>query len=236
VVVVAPGGPAPGGVGHAGGVIGGTRRVGAAVARYVVAGRWTVGYLVVLLAVHTWMDAVDPSAFVAWASTNVVNLGTRPLGALVASALIVNGPLLDAGTLITLWLGIGGALWWVESRRGPARAAAVFLGGHVGGTLLTVPVILAAVGAGRYPEATRTTVDVGISYGAQAALAAVVVALPGWARVPWVVFVYGWPLADAEWSGLLPDFTTVGHEVAATIGFVLAATLLRSPGGHTPRR
>jgi hypothetical protein len=208
-------------------VIRAARLAGAAVARYVTAGPWTVGYLVLLLAVHLWMDVVDPSAFVAWASTNVVNLGTHPLGSLVASALIVNGPLLDAGTLITLWLGIGGALWWVESRRGPVRAAAVFLGGHVGGTVLTVPVILAAIRAGRYAEETRTAVDVGISYGAQAALAAVVVALPRWARAPWVAFVLGWPLVDAEWSGLLPDFTTVGHEVAATTGFVLAATLLR---------
>jgi hypothetical protein len=214
--------------------------VGAAVAVYVVTGRWTVGYLVVLLGVHAWMGVVDPSDFVAWASTNVVNLGTHPLGALVGSALIVNGPLLDAGTLITLWLGIGGALWWVESRRGPVRAAVVFLGGHVGGTLLTVPVILAATRAGRYPEETRTAIDVGISYGAQAALAAVVVALPGWARVPWVVFVFGWPLVDADWSGLLPDFTTIGHLVAATIGFVLAATLLStrgvSAGGVPPGR
>jgi len=205
------------------------RRAGAAVARYVAAGPWTVGYLVVLLAVHVWMGVADPSAFVAWASTNVANLGTHPVGALVASLLIVNGSLLDPGTLITLWLGIGGALWWIESRHGPVRAAVVFLGGHVGGTLVTVPVILAAVRAGRYPAETRTAVDVGISYGAQAALAAVVVALPGWARVPWVLFVYGWPLLDADWSGLLPDFTTVGHLVAATIGFVLAATLLRTP-------
>jgi hypothetical protein len=223
-------------VGHADGVIGAARRVGAAVARYVTSGRWTVGYLVVLVGVHAWMVLADPADFVAWASTNVVNLGTHPVGALVASALIVNGPLLDAGTLITLWLGIGGALWWVESRRGPARAAVVFLGGHVGGTLLTALVILAAIRAGRYPDGTRTAIDVGISYGAQAALAAVVVALPGWARLPWVVFVFGWPLLDAEWSGLLPDFTTIGHLVAATIGFVLAATLLRprSPRGHLP--
>jgi hypothetical protein len=223
-------------VGHADGVIGAARRVGAAVARYVTSGRWTVGYLVVLVGVHAWMVLADPADFVAWASTNVVNLGTHPVGALVASALIVNGPLLDAGTLITLWLGIGGALWWVESRRGPARAAVVFLGGHVGGTLLTALVILAAIRAGRYPDGTRTAIDVGISYGAQAALAAVVVALPGWARLPWVVFVFGWPLLDAEWSGLLPDFTTIGHLVAATIGFVLAATLLRprSPRRHLP--
>ena len=215
-------------------MIGAPRRAGTAVARYVAAGPWTVCYLAVLLGVHAWMGATDPAAFVAWASTNVVNLGTHPLGALVASALIVNGSLLDAGTVITLWLGIGGALWSVEARSGPLRAAAVFLGGHVGGTLLTVPVILAAIRAGRYPEEIRTAVDVGISYGAQAALAAVVVALPRWVRVPWVAFVYGWPLLDAEWSGLLPDFTTVGHLVAATIGFVLAATVL--PTGRVKRR
>ncbi len=208
-----------------------------AVSSYVASGRFTLGYLVVLLAVHAWMSWSDPAPFVAWASTNVVNLGTHPVGALVASALVVNGSLLDAGTVITLWLGVGVALWWVESRRGPARAAAVFLGGHVGATLLTLPVILAAIRAGRYAPETRTAVDVGISYGAQAALAALIVALPRWAWAPWVVFVLGWPLLDAEWSGLLPDFTTVGHLIAATIGFVLAATLLRtrSPDGHLPR-
>jgi hypothetical protein len=203
---------------------------GAGIRRYVLAGRGTVAYLAVLLGVHAWM-AVSPAAdaFVDWASTNVVNLGTHPVGALVGSALIVNGPLLDAGTVITLWLGIGGALWSVEARYGAVRAAAVFLAGHVGATLLTVPVILTAVRAGRYPDDVRTAVDVGISYGAQAALAAVVVALPRWARAPWVLFVLGWPIADAEWFGLLPDFTTVGHLIAAAIGFVLAATLLRTP-------
>jgi hypothetical protein len=203
---------------------------GAGIRRYVLAGRGTVVYLVVLLGVHAWM-AVSPAAdaFVDWASTNVVNLGTHPVGALVGSALIVNGPLLDAGTVITLWLGIGGALWAVEARYGAVRAAAVFLAGHVGATLLTVPVILTAVRAGRYPDDVRTAVDVGISYGAQAALAAVVVALPRWARVPWVLFVLGWPLLDADWSGWLPDFTTVGHLLAAGLGFLLAVTLLRTP-------
>jgi hypothetical protein len=202
---------------------------GAALRRYVVVGRGTVAYLVVLLGVHAWM-AVSPAAdaFVAWASTNTVNLGTHPVGALVGSALIVNGPLLDAGTVITLWLGIGGALWSVEARYGPLRAAAVFVTGQVGATLLTVPVILAALRAGRYPPDVTTTVDVGISYGAQAALAAVVVALPRWAWAPWVAFVLGWPLLDADWSGMLPDFTTVGHELAAGLGFLLAATVLRA--------
>ena len=219
-------------------MIGAPRRAGAVVARYVVSGPWTVGYLAVLLAVHAWMATSDRAdAFAAWASTNVVNLGTHPVGALVASALIVNGSLLDPGTVITLWLGVGGALWWLESRRGPVCAAAVYLGGHVGATLLTVPVILAAIRAGRYPDGVRTAIDVGISYGAEAVLAAVVVILPRWAWAPWAVFVVGWPLLDADWSGLLPDFTTVGHLIAATIGFVLGLALIRRrPGTCSPRR
>ncbi|HEY2225289.1 rhomboid-like protein [Actinomycetospora sp.] len=210
-------------------MIGAPRRAGAAVALYVTAGPWTVGYVVVLLGVHTWMAVSDRAdAFVAWAGTNVVNLGSHPLGALAASALIVNGSLVDPGTMITFWLGVAGALWWLESRYGAARAFVVYLAGHVGATLLTVPVIVAAIHAGRYPEETRTAVDVGISYGAQAALAAAVVTLPRWAWAPGAVFVLGWPLLDADWSGLLPDFTTVGHLIAAGIGFTLAFTW-RSP-------
>jgi hypothetical protein len=212
-------------------VIGAPRRAGAAITACLRAGRWTVGYVVVLLGIHAWMIGSPDGAdvFVAWASTNIVNLGTHPVGALAGSALIVNGDLLDAGTVLTFWLGVVVALWWLEARRGPARAAVVYLGGHVGATLLTVPVILAAIHAGRYPDATRTAVDVGISYGAQAALAAVVVTLPWWAWAPGAVVVLGWPLLDAEWSGLLPDFTTVGHLVAAGLGAVLGVLLIRTP-------
>jgi hypothetical protein len=203
--------------------------VGAAVALSLRAAPGTVGYVVVLLAVHAWMVGSEQAdAFVAWASTNLVNLGTHPIGALAASALIVNGALTDPGTVITFWLGVVVALGWLEARYGTLRAAAVYLGGHVGATLLIVPVILAAIRAGRYPEDVATAVDVGISYGAQAALAAVVVTLPWWAWAPGALFVLGWPLLDADWSGLLPDFTTVGHLVAAGIGAVLGVVLLRT--------
>lgn len=183
-----------------------------------------------LLVAHVWFT-VSPAAdaAVAWLSTNLDNLGRHPVGSLLGSAVVTDGSLLDPGLLITLWLGIGAALWWVEAHRGPARAAAVFLTGHVGATLLTALVLLVAIHAGTYPDATRSAVDVGISYGAEAALAAAVIALPRWARAPWVLFVLGWPLVDAEWFGPLPDFTTVGHLVAAGIGFALAATLLRTP-------
>jgi hypothetical protein len=197
---------------------------------YVRRGPWTCGFLVVLLVAHAWFTS-SPAAdgAVAWLSTNLDNLARHPVGSLVGSAVVTDGSLLDPGLLITLWLGIGVALWWIEAHRGAGRAATVFLGGHIGATLLTAAVLLVALRSGRYPDDTRSAIDVGISYGAQAALAALVVALPRWAWAPWVLFVLGWPVADAEWFGLLPDFTTVGHLIAAAIGFVLAATLLRTP-------
>ncbi|WP_018333813.1 rhomboid-like protein [Actinomycetospora chiangmaiensis] len=197
---------------------------------YVRRGPWTCGFLVVLLAAHAWFT-FSPAAdtAVAWLSTNLDNLGHHPVGSLVGSAVVTDGSLLDPGLVITLWLGIGGALWWIEAHRGAGRAATVFLTGHVGATLLTALILIAAIRAGRYPDDTRAAVDVGISYGAEAALAGAVVALPRWLWAPWVVFVVGWPISDADWYGLLPDFTTVGHLLAATIGFGLAATLLRTP-------
>lgn len=221
-------GPGPG-VGRAG-------RLLRAVARVPREAPLTAVLVVVLLAGHAWL-AVSPGAgrFLAWASTNLDNLADHPVGALAASALVVDGPVLlpDAGTIITLGLGVVGALGWIEARHGTARAATVFVVGHVGATLLTAPVVAAGIADGRYDPAVRSALDVGISYGAEAALAAVTVLLaraprlPRGVWVPWLAFVLAWPLADAGWAGLLPDFTTVGHLLAAALGLATGALLLR---------
>lgn len=104
---------------------------------------------------------------------------------------------------------------------GKARAAAVFLGGHVAATLLTAVVITVALRHGWYPTAVRQALDYGVSYGAQTVLAIATLALPRWGRLPWAAFVLAWPLGGAEWTGPLPDFTTIGHLVAAALGFGL---------------
>ena len=41
------------------------------------------------------------------------------------------------------------------------------------------------------------------------------------------MFVIAWPMIGGDWSGTIPDFTTVGHLTAAAIGFTcaLAATV-----------
>ena len=197
---------------------------------YARAGPGTTAYLIVLLAGHVWTtSSARAPALLGWASTNVLNLGAHPWGALGVSALVVDGPLLppDGGTIITLGLGVAVALWWVEARHGALRAAALFLGGHVGATLLTAAVIDLALHTGRYPATVRGAVDVGISYGAQASLAALAVALPRLVRPAWILFLLVWPFADVAWYGWLPDFTTVGHLFSVAIGLSLAALLLR---------
>lgn len=211
------------------------------IGHYVRAGPGTSVFLAVLLLAHVWLGLRDdPGAVLAWVSTNSDNLADHPLGALAGSLLFFDGAVTSAGSIITLGFGVAGALWFLEARHGTLRAAGVFLAGHIGGTLLTAVVIAAAVRAGRYPEELRSTLDFGISYGAEAALAAVTPAMPRWAWAPWMLFVLGWPLADSAWFGLVPDFTTVGHLICAAIGVVLGVVLVRSrahgAGRRPPRR
>ncbi|MFJ9774984.1 rhomboid-like protein [Kitasatospora sp. NPDC101157] len=194
----------------------------------------TLVYVLLLLLGHAWVEygLSGPQAddLRGYISTNLDNLHDHPVRALVGSALLYDGTLTDiastgfGGTLITLGLGIVVGLAWAERRYGTPRAAAVFLAGHVGATLITAPVILLALDQGWYPADVREASDYGISYGAQAALAFAVLALPRWARLPWAAFVLAWPLAgDHAWPGPIPEFTTVGHLLAAALGFTLAA-------------
>ncbi len=207
------------------------RIVPAAVMRYGRDGPGTTALLVVLLVAHGWLvHSVEAGQVLGWASTNTDNLARHPLASLAGSLLFFDGTVTRAGSVITLGFGVAGALWWLEARRGLPRAATVFLAGHVGATLLTAAVITAAVRAGRYPVELRYALDFGISYGAETALAAVTLAMPWWAWPPWTLFVLGWPIVDAEWYGLLPDFTTVGHLISAAIGFALGVLLVRARG------
>jgi hypothetical protein len=209
------------------------------VAWYVRAGPVTATYLLVLLVSHVWLDhfAVHPHRVLAAISTNDVNLRHHPLQSLGGSALFFNGTLtridteLFAGTVITMGFGIAGALWWWEKQVGAIRAYAIFLSGHVVATLCAWLVIQHAVLSGRYPESVRTALDYGVSYGAEAMLAACTVVMTGFRRWVWLAAVLAWPLADATWYGVLPDFTTIGHLTAAAVGLV-AGTMVRG----TPRQ
>ncbi|MER5566125.1 rhomboid-like protein [Streptomyces goshikiensis] len=191
----------------------------------------TLAYVCLLLVSHAWVGhglSADRAADVlGYLSTNLDNLHDHPLSALLGSVLFFDGTLTDVtsvefvGTLITLGLGVCCFLAWAERRWGKRRAAAVFLGGHVVATLLTAVVITVALRQGWYPAAVRHALDYGVSYGAQTVLALGTLALPRWGRLPRAVFVLAWPLGGVEWNGPLPDFITIGHLVAAALGFGL---------------
>lgn len=193
----------------------------------------TLAYVCLLLVGHAWvshgLSADRAATLLGYLSTNLDNLQDHPLTTLLGSVLFFDGTLTDVtspgfvGTLITLGLGVCCFLARAEHRWGKPRAVAVFLGGHVAATLLTAVVITVAVHNGWYPAAVREASDYGISYGAQTVLAVGTPALPRRGRLPWAVFVLAWPLGGGEWNGPLPDFTAVGHLVAAALGFGLVA-------------
>ncbi|MGF1427025.1 rhomboid-like protein [Kitasatospora sp. LaBMicrA B282] len=191
----------------------------------------TFGYLCLLLLTHLLVEQVLPSARAAallqYVSTNLHNLGDHPVAALLGSALFFDGTLTDVlslgfvGTTITLGLGIGWCLARLETRRGARTAFGAFLTGHVVATLLTAGVIQLALRHGWYSPDVRHTLDYGISYGSQTVMALATATLPRRARLPWAAFVLLWPFGGLDWSGPLPDFTTVGHLFAALLGFAL---------------
>ncbi|MEV6583186.1 rhomboid-like protein [Streptomyces sp. NPDC051582] len=191
----------------------------------------TLAYVCVLLVGHAWLGhglSADRAATVLGRlSTNLDNLQDHPFSALLGSVLFFDGTLTDVtsadfvGTLITLGLGVCCFLAWAEHRWGKPRAVAAFLGGHVAATLLTAVVIAVALRHGWYPAEVRQALDYGVSYGAQTVLAIGTLALPRRGRLPWAAFVLAWPLGGAEWTGPLPDFTTIGHLTAAALGFGL---------------
>lgn len=213
------------------------RRAARALGTYVSRSPVTAGYAGLLLSTHLWCTAVLSTAqaqrVVLAVSTHLDNLHDRPLRVLAGSMLFFDGTLTEvtseafAGTLITLGLGVIVCLAWLERRYGPGRAYGIFVLGHLAATLLTVPLILVALAHGWYPDSVRHAPDFGISYGAEAVLATGALLLR---RARWLAAagVVAWPVLGADWSGGLPDFTIVGHLLAAAIGFGCGAFLLRA--------
>ncbi|MGW7368271.1 rhomboid-like protein [Streptomyces sp. NPDC054841] len=203
----------------------------------------TAGYVGLLLLTHLWLTVVlstaDAQRFALGISTNLSNLQHHPVRSLVGSMLFFDGTLTSiaslhfAGTVITLGIGVGLCLAWLERRYGAMRAYAVFVLGHVLATLITTQVIRVALAHDWYPTSVRHAVDFGISYGAEAALAAGALLLK---RARWlaVAGVVAWPVLGGDWSGVLPDFTTVGHLTAAAVGFACGAFLLLTVRRDTP--
>ncbi|MGK5731197.1 rhomboid-like protein [Streptomyces sp. URMC 124] len=127
---------------------------------------FTFFYGLVLLATALYThygDEATVNTLLRESSTDAAHLAEQPLVVLLASALWIAGGLYSLfGILFVLVVRA------LERRVGGARAAGVFLLGHVLATLATELPVAGAVAAGRLPEASLHRLDYGISFGVMA--------------------------------------------------------------------
>ncbi|MQY34788.1 hypothetical protein SRB17_27580 [Streptomyces sp. RB17] len=175
---------------------------------------FTFGYTAVLAVTSLFAALADPAlvhALYQDSSTDVAHLVRMPGVVLPASALWIAGGVLSPYALAFVLV-----LTALERRTGGARAACVFLAGHVLATLATeIPVGLAVL-AGHLPPTSLHRLDYGISFGVAASIGALCGLLPPWLR---------WPLLTLTAAELLNDLaafedpmTNWGHLIALTIG------------------
>src|SRR5882757_9231029 len=119
----------------------------------------------------------DTDTIVAWASTNVQNLATHPVAAMLASAFVVPSGLPPELILVALGFTL------LERSIGTLRTAVVALSGHVLATLLT------EYGAYLLTDSARDRPDVGVSYAMFAVLAAGALRLTGRLRIAAILAV-----------------------------------------------
>lgn len=175
---------------------------------------FTCGYLTVLgfgTLLLSMLDAHTQLLVLKHSSTDVVHLVRHPLFVLVTSGLWVDS--VGDYLAVAVVLGITGAV--LERRVGSRWAFAVFASGHVGATLVTEGAVAFGVHTGVLPVSALSRLDVGVSYGLAATLAAAAGLLPRRARTVGVLSAWaylGLPLA----RGL--DMTSWGHVVAVAIG------------------
>jgi hypothetical protein len=193
-----------------------------ALARYPGRSPATFSILALLLVdqivVGHLMSQASADHLVEAISTNLDNLGEHPIRVLAGSLLVADVHGTWLGNLLTIGFGLGVCMAFLERRVGALRAVGVTVLGHVGATLVTAVVLVVAIRDGTYPQATRHTLDYGVSYASMAAIAAITPLLPRPSRVWWAGFCLLYPFTSAQWYGELPDFTTIGHVSAALIG------------------
>ncbi|WP_225823282.1 rhomboid-like protein [Streptomyces naphthomycinicus] len=187
---------------------------------------FTFGYATVLAATSLVAAQADPALVATLhqaSSTDVTHLVHTPVLVLLASALWIAGGVLSPYALAFVLV-----LTALERRTGGARAAGVFLGGHVLATLATeVPVGLAVL-FGRLPSTSLHRLDYGISFGVAAGVGALAGLLRPWLRWPLLALVGGALLDDLY--AFQDPMTNWGHLIALALG-VAAWPLVRRPRG-----
>ena len=191
---------------------------------------FTLGYAALLAATSVLAALAPPSlvyALYQGSSTDVTHLVRSPAVVLLTSALWIAGGLVSPYAVAFVLV-----LTALERRIGGARAACVFLAGHVLATLATeVPVGLAVL-AGHLPGTSLHRLDYGISFGVAASTGALAGLLRPWLR---------WPLLAGTAALLLNDLlasteprTNWGHLIALAIGVSAWPVIRRWAAAETP--
>ncbi|MHC3472369.1 rhomboid-like protein [Streptomyces sp. 7R007] len=178
---------------------------------------FTLGYAAVLAVTSLIAAYADPAlvhALHQGSSTDVAHLLRTPVPVLLASALWIAGGILSPYTLLFLLV-----LSALERRLGGARAAVVFLAGHVLATLATeVPVGLAVL-VGHLPGSSLHRMDYGISFGVATSVGALAGLLRPWLRWP-LLAGFGAVVLSARLAFTDP-MTNWGHLISLAIGVAL---------------
>ncbi|WP_246398619.1 rhomboid-like protein [Mycobacterium vicinigordonae] len=192
--------------------------------------RFTVAYMATLFGVSTTMLVLSPQAhdrLIRHASTNLHNLSHGRLGTLLGSAFVVEaGPLYFWMPFLTCLLVLA------ELHLHTLRLIVAFLVGHIGATLVVAAALAMSVEMGWMPWSITRASDVGMSYGALAALGALTATIPRAWRPTWVAWWISLSVTAAVVGG---DFTNAGHAVAVLLG-VLVSTRFRAQIHWTPLR
>jgi hypothetical protein len=181
---------------------------------------YPVGVAVGTLLVRTRSPSTR-EAWLAWASTNLANLRTHPVGSLVASAfVVVDSP------IAWIVLGVVGlaATGWVL---GGWRTTVLVATAHLVGTLVSQGILAYRIKNGAAPVGDRYLLDVGASYVAVCALTA------GIAYGRWpsrLLCAAGFAVvAPHLFDGLLSwEVSAVGHVWVILIALALGWALRRS--------
>jgi hypothetical protein len=175
---------------------------------------FTFGYAAVLALTSLVEQYASPSfvdALQQASSTDVAHLVRAPLLVLPASALWIVGGLTSSYAMLFLLV-----LTALERRIGGARAAGIFILGHVLATLLTEVPVGFAVLVGHLPRTSLHRLDYGISFGVAASVGALAGLLTPWLRWPLLVLFGGMLVEDL--IEFTDPMTNYGHLIALTIG------------------
>jgi len=166
-------------------------------------------------------------AWLAWASTDLVNLGDHPLRCLVTSAFVADGDVLALTALALIGLGAAG------QALGDLRLAALLASTHVLGTLVSQSVLAQQIRLGDAPASARSMIDVGPSYVVAPALVLGIVLGSNRGRVASGLGFAA--LAPHLFGGLTRlDVPAVGHVVAIGTALIAGPALRRDRQRRDP--